>query len=161
MAGSILAHNWTPKIMPDMLVKINNNISFHYRLFPRKAHITRFFKKSKSSILGPFRALLPKFGPKMNFPEKRSSVSFSIFELPTIVPKIRKIQWAIPEKTVGVTHQKPVYFIKISLWDKAIFRVLQLIEKSCNLIDQEHFGPYLTNQNIPKYEICSSIKELQ
>ena len=36
------------------------------------------------------------------------------------------------------------------------FRVLQVIEKSLNLIGQEHFGPYLRNQNFFKYEICST-----
>ena len=40
--------------------------------------------------MAPFWALLPKLGPKMNFPGKKGSVSFSIFELPTNVPKIRK-----------------------------------------------------------------------
>ena len=141
----------------------NNNISFHYRLFPRKTNITKFiFQKIPKSLFwvhsGPFH---PNWGQKWIFLGKKGPVSFSIFELPTIVPKIRKIQWAIPEKTVGVTHQKPVYFIKISLWDTANFRVLWLIEKPCNLIGQEHFGPYLRNQNFPKYEICSSIQELQ
>ena len=30
-----------------------------------------------------------------------------------------------------------------------------LIKKSCNLIGWEHFGPYLRNQNFPKYGICA------
>ena len=30
-----------------------------------------------------------------------------------------------------------------------------LIKKSCNLIDWEHFGPYLRNKNFPKYGICA------
>ena len=54
---------------------------------------------------------LPKFGPKMNFPGKKDSAGFSIFESSTILPKIRKTWWATPEKTFGRTHQKPVYFI--------------------------------------------------
>ena len=32
---------------------INTNISFHYRLFPRKANITKFFKKSQKPYFGP------------------------------------------------------------------------------------------------------------
>ena len=81
---------WDPKLYQICWWNINNNISFHYRLFPRKTNITKFFKKSQNPILAPFWALLPKLGPKMNFPGKKGSVSFSIFELPTIVPKIRK-----------------------------------------------------------------------
>ena len=34
-----------------------------------------------------------------------------------------------------------------------------MIEKSWNMIGQEHFGPYLRKQNFPKYEICSSIQQ--
>ena len=41
------------------------------------------------------------------------------------------------------------------------FRVLRLIAKSHNLMGEEHFGPYLKNQSFPKYEICSSIQQLQ
>ena len=42
---------------------INNNVSFRFRLFPRKTNMTKFFKKSKKlylgAILGPF---CPNFG---------------------------------------------------------------------------------------------------
>ena len=58
--------------------------------FQEKLTSQNFSKNPKNPILGPFGALLPKLGPKMNFPGKKGSVSFSIFELPTIVPKIRK-----------------------------------------------------------------------
>ena len=34
LAGSILAHNSRPEILPDVLV--NNNINFHFRLISRK-----------------------------------------------------------------------------------------------------------------------------
>ena len=58
--------------------------------FQEKLTSQNFSKNPKNSILGPFEALLPKLGPKMNFLGKKGCVSFSIFEIPTIVPKIRK-----------------------------------------------------------------------
>ena len=80
---------WDPILCQICWWIINNNISFHYRLFPRKTS-QNFLKYPKNTILSPFWALLPKLGPKLNFPGKKGSASFSIFELPTIVPKIRK-----------------------------------------------------------------------
>ena len=56
---------------------------------------------------------------------------------------------------------KPQFIPLISSLDTAHFRVLQLIEKSDNVIDQEYFGPYLRSLNFPKYEICSGIQQLQ
>ena len=53
--------------------------------------MTKFFKKPKKSALEPSGCFLPTFGPKLDFPGVKDSVSFSIFELSTIVPKIRKI----------------------------------------------------------------------
>ena len=58
-------------------------------------------------------------------------------------------------------HTKNQFISLISLWDTANFRVLWLIEKSRNLSGQEDFGPYLRSQNFPKYEIWSSIQQLQ
>ena len=49
----------------------NNNISFHFKLFPRKTNMTKFFKKSKILLWthsGPF---LPKFGRKNKFSWKK------------------------------------------------------------------------------------------
>ena len=74
LADSILPHNWRPRILPDMglVLIINSNISFHFRLFPRKTN-DQFFKKSKDPILGLwgyFGLLLPKFEQR-NFPGKR------------------------------------------------------------------------------------------
>ena len=37
---------------------------------------------------------------------------------------------------------------------------LQLIQKSCNLIGREHFGPYLRNQIFAKYGICAGTQQL-
>ena len=35
-----------------------------------------------------------------------------------------------------------------------------LIKKSCNLIGWEHFGPYLRNQNFPRYGICAGTQQI-
>ena len=130
----ILQFDWLAALCQICWWNINNNISFHYRLFPRKTNITKFFKKFKK----------PYFGGK------KGSVSFSILELSTIVPKIRKTN----DPFLGKLLDGHIKFISlIYLWDTANFRVLQLIEKSCNLIGQEHFGPYFKNQNFPKYEV--------
>ena len=58
--------------------------------FQEKLTSQNVSKNPKNPILGLFGVLLPKLGPKMNFPGKKGSASFSIFELPTIVSKIRK-----------------------------------------------------------------------
>ena len=58
--------------------------------FQEKLTPQNFSKNPKNPISGLFVALLPKLRPKMNFPGKKGSVSFSIFELSTIVLKIRK-----------------------------------------------------------------------
>ena len=77
--------------MPDMLVKYQITILvFIIDYFQEKQTLQNFSRNPKNPILGPFGALLPKLGPKMNFPGKKGCVSFSIFELPTIVLKIRK-----------------------------------------------------------------------
>ena len=79
--------------------------------FQLKLTWQNFSKSQKNSILGLFWALFAQIWAKMNFPGKKGSASFSIFKLSTIVPKIRKTLWTIPEKTVGRTHQKAVYSI--------------------------------------------------
>ena len=61
-----------PKLCQICSWNINNNISFHYRLFSRKTNIKlKLSKNSKSPILGLFCALWPKLGPKINFPGKK------------------------------------------------------------------------------------------
>ena len=44
------------------------------------------------------------------------------------------------------TCKKSRYWFAMEIW---------LIKKFCNLIGREHFGPYLKNQNVPKYGICT------
>ena len=49
---------WDPEFYQIWWWNINNNVSFHFRLFPRKTNMTKFFKKSKKTyfgaILSPF-----------------------------------------------------------------------------------------------------------
>ena len=45
-------------------------------------------------------------------------------------------------------HTKKQFISLISFWDTANSRVLQLIEKSCNLIGQQHFGPILSEPEL-------------
>ena len=140
---------------------INNNISFHFRLFPRKTIITKFFKKSiKPYFWGHSGPSLPKFGQKWIFLEKRALPVFQYSNyLPLCQKPVKPNEPFLRKLLKG--HTKNQFIPLISSWDTPNFRVLWLIEKSRNLIGQEHFRPYLTNQNFPKYEICSSIQQLQ
>ena len=75
----------------DWWWNINNNISFHFRLFPRKTKlkIVQISKKPYfGAILGPFCSNLDK----KEFSWKNGSDIFLIFKLSTIVPKIKKKQ---------------------------------------------------------------------
>ena len=57
----------------DWWWNINNNISFHFRLFPRKLFkIFNKLKKFKKIILGPIWALFAQIGQKWIFMEKRA-----------------------------------------------------------------------------------------
>ena len=57
-------------------------------------------------MLGPFWALFAHTWAKMNFPGKKDFVSFSIFRLSTIVPKIRKNYQAISEKNAELMDRQ-------------------------------------------------------
>ena len=53
--------------------------------------MTKLFKKQKKkTIWGPFWAPFTQNWAKINFPEKKDSVIFSIIALSTIVPKSQK-----------------------------------------------------------------------
>ena len=84
---------------------INNNISFHFRLLPRKNN-DKIFQKTENPTFGPFWALFAEFWAKMNFPGKKGSVSFYIFRLSTIVPKIRKNYRTVSEKNAKLTDRQ-------------------------------------------------------
>ena len=149
MACSILAPKltWDPKLCQICWWNINNNNSFHYRWSQRKNNISKFFKKSPKPYFRPIQ-----IGAKNEFSRKKNALS--IYKYSNYLPLCQK-----SEKTnepflrkLLERHTKTQFISLISLW---------FIEKTCNLIGQENFGPYLRNQNFSKYEMCSSIKELQ
>ena len=67
LADSIWDHNSKPRVFPDMglVLNINSNISFHFRLFSRKTIDKIFQQKKQQPILGPFGPFLPNFGQKL------------------------------------------------------------------------------------------------
>ena len=147
-----------PKFWQICWWNINNNISFHFRLLPIKTSMTKFFKKSYLGvILDPF---CPNFRKKWFFLEKRAQ---SVIQRKNYLPLRQKSEnHNEPFLRKLLDGQTKNQFIPlISSWDTANFKVIRLIEKSCNLIGQEHFGPYLRNQNFPKYEICLCMQQLQ
>ena len=85
LASSISASKltWDPKLCQICWWNINKNIIDH---FQEKLTWQNFSKNPKNPILGP----IAQIWTKNEFCWKRDSVSFSIIELPTIVPKIRK-----------------------------------------------------------------------
>ena len=117
------------------------------------------FSKNPKSYFGPILGLFcPNLGKNKFFWKKRLR---QFFNIRIIYHSAKNQLWlVISKKTVGWIQQKRVIEF-ISSRDTANFRFLRLIEKSHNLLAQEHFGPYLRNQNFPKYEICSSIQQLQ
>ena len=140
--------------MPDSWWNIYNNISFHYRLLPRKTNMTKCFKKSKKHILGPFWALFAQIWAKKEFSwKKRALPVFQYSTYLTLCQKPGKPNEPFLIKLLD-RHTKNQFISLICFWDTANFRALRFIEKSHNLIGHEHFGPYLRNQNFPKYEIC-------
>ena len=70
---------------------LNKKHCFQFRLFPRKTNENIFQKKPPKTLFwGPFWSLFAQIWAKMTFPKKKGSVSFKIFQLSKIVPKIRK-----------------------------------------------------------------------
>ena len=72
---------------------INNNISFHFRLLPRKNNDKIFQKTQKTLLLGHFGHFLPNFGQKWISLEKRA---LSVFIYSDYLPSCQK-----SEKTTG------------------------------------------------------------
>ena len=109
---------------------INNNISFHFRLFPRKTIITKFFKKSiKPYFWGHSGPSLPKFGQKWIFLEKRALPVFQYSNYLPLCQKSVKPSEPFLRKLLN-GHTKNQFIPLISSWDTPNFRVLWLIEKS-------------------------------
>ena len=140
---------------------INNNISFHYKLFPRKTNTTKFFKKHQKSNFGAILARFAQTWTKNEFSWKKGLSQFLNIQIIYHWAKNKKNLMSHSSENGLEGHTKNQFISLISLWDTANFRVLWLIEKSRNLIGQEDFGLYLRNQNFPKYEVSSSIQELQ
>ena len=128
--------------------------------FQEKPTWQKFFKKSKIFFWDHSGPFLPKFGQKWIFLEKMTQ---SVFQYSNYLPPCQEP--VMPNepflRKLLDGYNKNEFVLFISLWDTANFRVLQLIEKSHNLIGQEHSGPYLRNQNFLKYEICFSLQQLQ
>ena len=77
---------------------INNNISFHFRLFPRKTN-DRFFQKIQKILFrGHFWHFLPKFGQENFFLEKRALSVFRYSNSLPLCQKSEKNNWAISEE---------------------------------------------------------------
>ena len=82
LADSIWAHNWRPRVLRDMrlVLKYNENISFHFRLLPRKTN-GNIFQKIQKTLLQGHIAILAFFAQiwaKMNFSGKKLSQFLNI-----------------------------------------------------------------------------------
>ena len=86
-----------------------------------------------------------QIGTKNEFPRKNPLSFFSIFGLPKNQKKKANEPFL---RKLSEVHTKNQFISLISLWDTANSRVLQLIEKSCNLIGQQHFGPILAEPEL-------------
>ena len=108
-----------PKLCQICWWNINNNISFHYRLFPRKTNITKFFKKSQKTLFcvhsGPF---WPNWGQKWIFLEKRA---LSVFQYSNYLPLCQKSEKPNEPflRNLLEGHTKNQFVSLISLWDTA------------------------------------------
>ena len=128
---------------------INNNISFHFRLFRRKTNMTKFFKKYKKTYFGP---ILGTFCPNLDknkFPWKKGLCQFLNIRIIYRCDKNQLNLMSNSWENCWTDTPKTSFIPLISSWDTANFRDLRLIEKSHKLTGQGHFGPYLRNQSFP------------
>ena len=146
---------WDPNLCQICWWSINNDIySFLLDYFQEKLTCQNFSKHPKSPILGPYWAFLAQIWTKMNFSAKRALSVFQYLNYLPLCQKSQKPNEPFLRKLLD-GHTKNQFIPLISLCDTVNFRVLS------NLIDLEHFWSYLRNQNFPKYDICSSIQQLQ
>ena len=89
----------------DWWWNINNNISFHFRLFPRNTNDKIFQEKP---ILGPFWAFFPNLGKKEFFLKKES---LSVFKYSNYLPTSRK-----SFKFILKTKWPKFYYFTLSFW---------------------------------------------
>ena len=113
LAGSIWAHNWNLKFCQiwGWCWNINKNISFHFRLLPRKIN-DKIFQKIQKKLFWGHVAILAFFAQiwvKMNSPRKKALSVFKYSNyLPlcnksekTIMPFLRKmLNWWMDGKTL-------------------------------------------------------------
>ena len=67
---------WDLKLCQICWWNINSNISFHYRLFPRKTNMTKFFKKSQKPYFGPILGPFAQIWVKNEFSWKKGLCQF-------------------------------------------------------------------------------------
>ena len=67
--------------------------------------------------------------------------------------------WLCTPKLIVSTCRKLLMFICMPKINFIIHFFLEIIhfKESCNLIGQQHFGPYLENQKFARYGICGEI----
>ena len=117
MADSIWNHNCRPRALTDMglVLSINSNISFHFRLFPRKTN-DKIFQKILNPYFGVTWAFFAQIWTKMNFPEKKGSVKFLNILIiyhraknkKKLIVFLRKmLNWRIDGQTDRRTGRKP------------------------------------------------------
>ena len=119
--------------------------------FQEKLTWQNFSKNPKSLILGQFGALSAQTLTKNEFSWKKRALS--VFQYLNYLPLCQKSEKSNDPFLRKLLDGHKKHFLH--------YFFVRLIEKSPNLIGQEHFGPYPRNQNFTKYEICSSIQELQ
>ena len=94
--------------------------------FQEKLTSQNFFKNSQKPYLGPILGPFAHFRAKNEFSLKKELSQFFNIQITYHCAKNQKNLMTIPEKTIGGTHQKPVYFINFFL------RCLQPVLESCN-----------------------------
>ena len=72
----------------DLWWIINNNTTFHFRLFPSKTNDKIFHKNQKNLIQGHFGLFLPKFEQKWIFLKKKRTLS--VFKYSNYLPSCQK-----------------------------------------------------------------------
>ena len=121
-------------------------------------NMTTFFKRSQKPYFGPILGPFAQIWDKNEFSWKKGLSAFQYSTNLPLCKKSEKPNQPFLRKLLD-RHTKNQFISLTSLSDTANFRVLRLIEISRNLTGQEHFWPYLSNQNFPRYEISLSIQE--
>ena len=105
---------------------VNNNISFHYRLFPRKTNMAKFLKKSQELYFGAILGAFPQIWAKNEFSWKKTLPVFQYLNYLPLCQKSEKPNEPFLRKLLD-GHTKNQFIALISLWDTANFRVQWLM----------------------------------